>query len=90
MNGSLLEVVFCGIRIRSPPPFGRHLADVRQGVANGRLPGYHSCMNFLGFIDVCKRLGMRIPFSINACESENPSVLNPKRFMIPEKKSLLE
>ena len=29
-------------------------------------------MNFTGFIDVCKRLGIRISFSVNSYESEYP------------------
>ena len=29
-------------------------------------------MNFSGFIDACKRLGIRIPFSVNSYESEYP------------------
>ena len=37
---------------------------------NGKLFGNRFPMNFLRFIDVCKRLGIRILLSINACESE--------------------
>ena len=38
----------------------------------GKVLGNRSCTGFLGFIDVYKWLGNRIPFSINASESEYP------------------
>ena len=37
---------------------------------NGKLLGNHSRMNVFGFIDLCKWFGIRIPISINSCESE--------------------
>ena len=47
-------------------------------------------MNFTGFIDVCKRLGIRIsPFSVNSYESEYPKTMNPVTLIYESEKSPL-